>query len=667
MELFDRQYLRRGYWYFALALGLSIYFSQTLHEMDYLGQIDGVSIALLSLFIVFASSLFGSVIASGFAILLVLSNILLVVGNRFYFDFYQSFTPFSLLSLAPESLSLIRTLPFGYVISAGLGALVVSFLLVRIIRAVQFPGRRSLLLMAFVSLSSGLMLQIYHDGRGNKQFSAYSEVPTGYFLRSGGLIPFIVGSPFSERLVEINTLADRILRGKVQRLPESMQQAVDAFYPDRRSENELYPFYPGGRNPAPGLTDTASKRKNVIILVLESFRASESKLNRTKKSATPFLDNLKDRSLWAENFYSTVPLTLSSEMAIHCGAQDYFGSETLSSGQSFKLTCLPELLRAKGYETIWFHGNTKKFYDRVNQLPKMGFNKLYGIEDLYGAQYDRSRIENMRSSSDQQPVLGWGMPDPLLFNTALDKLTATRKPFYAEILSVSNHLPFNYDWGIDFPPYLQAQDTFYDKYRRGLYYTDQAVKGFVEAFNRSPLYDNTILVITGDHGIWTFDKQAGYSNINKREQFFRVPLLIYGKNIKPSVIESPASHIDIAPTLLSLLGMANNAAFMGRSLVDEPDKIVPVLTMLEASYGVRLGDKVCAPANRCFHNGDEACDGQKIEWTEQSTMTCYKIDDNMMFDPNPEQVSMPEDTLENFDNLLNYMLLGLKTGFKPDA
>lgn len=664
---------RPYYWYFLILLWIAFYFSQASHGTEFMGSIDAVSVSLLLIAVFLTASLINRRFAAFILVLLVLFNLILVVGNRYYLDLYQSFAPLSILSLAPESLSLIAAFKYWDIGLATLIILTTASITFLMVRRLTLPKRRNLSVALIIVVGTAMMLQLYHDQRDYKYFSASSEAPLGYFLRSAGLIPFIIGNPYGERMASIDTYANRINKGITEQLPQTYLSAVKDFFPDKGYADTLYPLLNGPtksrtRQIVPLSSSGKNTPKNVIVFVMESFRASESGIYGNRLSATPFLDSLSKKALWARKFYANAPRTTKSETSINCGVLDFFGGPSLSEKEAdFSLSCVPDILSKAGYETLWFHGNDKDFYKRASHLPKQGFTKTYGIEDLYGPDYKEMRSSKNNLTSASKPILGWGIPDPTLFTMALSQLETVSKPFYAEVLSVSNHFPFDYEWGIPFPKYLQAQDSPYNKYRRGLYYSDQALKTFIEKFNNSPLYENTVVLITGDHGFWVFDDNNSLSNINKYEQFFRVPLLIYGKDIASGVIEQAASHVDIPPTVLSILGINTTTAFLGRSLIEPSKASTPTFGMLENSYGFRLNDKVCTPS-RCYRNQTNSCSRDKEQqqgWRQESNLSCYIDASNLMFDKAPRKTLIDKDTLNYIDNLLNYLELGLKIGMTP--
>jgi phosphoglycerol transferase MdoB-like AlkP superfamily enzyme len=280
--------------------------------------------------------------------------------------------------------------------------------------------------------------------------------------------------------------------------------------------------------------------------------------------------------------------------------------------------CLPSLLKEHNYNTFWFHGNNKEFYDRDTFLPRIGITNLLGLKEI--------------SKVDDPKTIGWGLPDTDVFKKAFDALEDEKQPFYVEILSVSNHTPFNFDWGIDIPDAIDTSTSnYFNDYRHGIYYTDYVVSQFFHVFKKSNLAKNTHIIITGDHGIWTFDNTDQLSPITKNEQFYRVPLIIWSPNKQGSTHKKSTSHLDIAPTIMDLLEFKTGNSFSGMSLLSNsiPQENRTIFSMSNHRYSYRSKDKTCIPMNSC-PAGKRECSIKNIKkssFNQQYDMLCAQLSD----------------------------------------
>jgi phosphoglycerol transferase MdoB-like AlkP superfamily enzyme len=654
-----RQY--RGLAYTLACLLMLFYFILTFNlTLNNHGLLDAVSFTLFFTGIGLFAILIHPVVGTMLITLMVLIIISINTGSGLYHELYQSYVPASILSLRDELPVFLKSIPAANHLYAFTGILFLIVILHFALKRIPTSPSVATMLIAVGLTGSALYLQIQHDQRENKQFSKNSESPVGFFLRSADVVPVINGNPLIARYTQIESYVAAARRN--QQIDTELMDAIKKYYPDSNNQG-LYPLYQGS-----GLahsTEMQARPKNVILLVLESVRDSESGRHSTLQSATPFLDSLKEMSFHSSDNYSTAAFTTKSETAILCGIMDHLGGETASIREAdIQATCLPDLLAKHGYERYWFHGNDIEFYNRKYFLPEVGFNRIRGIEYYYGKD-----VPTQTAIIDKEkPVLGWGIPDPDLFDLALDELMREEKPFFAEILTVTNHLPFKWEWGIEFPEHLteKPSDTMYEGYRRGIYYTDKAVERFVSRFTNSSLYENTLLVITGDHGIWTFGNQR-LSEINKFNQFFQVPLLFYGKSIQPGMVAGPSSHLDVAPTILDILGIDEPTAFLGNSLLNQEveSKKRPIFMTLETAFAFRKGDAMCIPKGRCFRNGIDECQGWEKKSMEKANHICYDVSDADLFTSQRPVVTLAESEFESIENLFNYALVGLELGFAP--
>ena len=328
---------------------------------------------------------------------------------------------------------------------------------------------------------------------------------------------------------------------------------------------------------------------NVIVLNLESFRASFVGAYGNRKQLTPEFDAMAQNGVLFENFYANSNYTVKSENAIICGFFDHNVRLSIAEYQGKKnLNCLPQLLKSSGYRSFYLHANRGKFYNRENYFPELAFDELYFHAD------------HVPKKDDGRTYLGWGLTDEEFFSLALQRLTEHGDtPFYAQLMSISSHYPFQYDWPIPVPndvAGLTGEKATYAGYENAIRYADHALGAFWTSFLGSALAENTILVVTGDHGVWSFDPSVEGSELQQTEEYFRVPLFIYHPAINGAYrIQQVGSHVDILPTLLDLIGVGHpTEPLIGKNLFDRVEEPWAVM-MKGGEVNVRFADKLCMP------------------------------------------------------------------------
>lgn len=560
------------------------------------GNLDALCIGLLVLAFCHIFQVSGRKCASTLAAILVFSVIIFNGASKLYIQQQQHYLSIETLYLTTEIFSLIETIASWKLTIGVLAALLTLILLFSLASKIVLKRRLYSVITASMLLAGALGLQfLYTEITEEEWFDASEATPLGHLIRSTGALPFV---KFDHEWVanqKRQAIVSKLLNNPTASLPDEYSRA--SIYPllgrkvDQHSDHKPS-RYPLHNSFAPNANKIIQNKPNVLILVLESVRASEMGIYGAESSATPFLDTLAAENVFVPNFYATSNFTVKSEHAIHCSSYDFMiGAPLASRNIPVRSQCLPDTLRNHGYQTVWFHGNDKKFYDRDHYLPKLGFNQLFSSEEL--------------NSGKQLPTMGWGITDHALFDSALEKLELINGPFYSEILSVSNHLPFDYSWGIEFPEHLSKKSTMFERYRRGIYYTDQAVKSFYKKFKKSSISEDTILIITGDHGIWTFSDN-NKTNLQKNEEYFRIPLILELPGYKKAKIEGIHSHLDIAPTLLELLKLEPNSTYIGHSIFSDSDeKSDRVLYMTtEQALSYRYKNKACMPNTQCQNSID---------------------------------------------------------------
>ena len=376
--------------------------------------------------------------------------------------------------------------------------------------------------------------------------------------------------------------------------------------------------------------------KNVILVALESVPSFEMGLYGNSNSATPNLDKIAKKGLWASTFYANANQTVRGELAFLCGLLDRLKSApVVTINPDLRATCIPRLLKDAGYKTHWFHGNTASFFRRAPFFLRHGYEKLHDGDLL-------------KTQTPALPEIGWGTSDEAVFDYALDVLEKEQEPFFAEIMTLSNHHPFTWDWGIAIPENLNPQATNVEAlFRHGIYYTDFAVGQFWKRFERTPLANNTLVIFVGDHGLWLFDDAKNQrEEIQNWEKYFRLPFIMVGPGITPKKLTYPASQVDVPATILDWLDFKTPHAFLGTSLLNLGPDPRPIWMHHEADFNYRYGDLRCyTPMTECGNDRYLRCTRYE---NAIAPHTCYKFNGDLLTQqPAAKELKYaPEQTLQ---------------------
>lgn len=296
--------------------------------------------------------------------------------------------------------------------------------------------------------------------------------------------------------------------------------------------------------------------KNIIFISAESIQNFVIDNELHGEEITPFLNGLKSHedTFYFENFYhqTSQGKTSDSEFVTENSLYPISGGAVFFTHAQNKYHSFPEIIKEKDYTSAVLHANTDTFWNR---------NQMYDSLEI-DTFYDR---ENYEVTDENQ--VGWGLKDKEFFTQSISHLREIEKPFYAKLITITNHFPFDLDEGDrSLEPYDSNSNTL-NKYFPTVRYTDEAIEQFFIQLKAAGLYESSIIVIMGDHdGISANHNKAMAEYLDKEEitpydytQLQRVPFYIhipgYGEGKKMSNI---AGQVDIKPTLLHLLGIETN-------------------------------------------------------------------------------------------------------------
>ncbi len=294
--------------------------------------------------------------------------------------------------------------------------------------------------------------------------------------------------------------------------------------------------------------DQPANKMNVVMISVESLSASFMEYFGNKSNITPRLDSLSKQSLFFTNFYASGTRTVRGMEALSLAIPPVPGQSILRRQNNQDLFSLGYVLRTQGYTTQFFYGGYSSF-DNMGPYFKGNGYEVLDRADLSPGEIHYANI--------------WGVADEDMFTFSLKKMdedAAKQKPFFAHIMTVSNHRPYTYPEGrIDISPKKQVRDG-------AVKYTDYAIGKFILDASSKPWFNNTIFVIVADHCAYA----AGKASLPVTG--YHIPLLIYApSHIQPAIDSTLSSQVDLAPTILGLLHISYRSKFFGQDIL----RIIP--------------------------------------------------------------------------------------------
>lgn len=279
---------------------------------------------------------------------------------------------------------------------------------------------------------------------------------------------------------------------------------------------------------------------NVVLISVESLSADYMAHFGNTLRLTPELDRLADLSLSFTNFYATGTRTVRGLEALSVGTPPTPGQSIVRRPNNDNLENLGEELGHNGWKPFWIYGGYGVF-DNMN---------AYFAANHYNV-VDRTNLNDEKLPIHNENI--WGVADEDLYTLAItnfDRTHAAGKPFFAHVMTTSNHRPYTFPENrIDMPQ--KNRDS-------AVKYTDWAIGDFIRRSSQKPWFKDTLFIITGDHTA----KAAGKSDLPPSR--YHIPLLWYAPAlISPGKFERLMSQIDISPTLLGWLNVNYTSRFFG--------------------------------------------------------------------------------------------------------
>jgi len=287
-------------------------------------------------------------------------------------------------------------------------------------------------------------------------------------------------------------------------------------------------------------------RLNVVVVVSESFGAEFSQALGGKHDWTPYFDEYAQHGILFTNMYASGTRTVRGLEAITASIPPIPTTSILHRPGNAGIANWGGVMRELGYSTSFFYGGYGSF-DDMN-----AFFAGNGFEVADRTAIDKPvRFENI-----------WGVADEDLYDLAMrrfDVLADSGRPFFAIVMNTSNHKPYTFRAGI---PGVKPEGGGRES---GVRYADFAQAYFLQEAQEHRWFDDTVFVIVADHGARVYGRE------DIPLATYRIPMLIYApKHIAPERVATLTTQIDVAPTVLGLLGLPYRAPFFGQDVRHAP-------------------------------------------------------------------------------------------------
>ena len=290
-------------------------------------------------------------------------------------------------------------------------------------------------------------------------------------------------------------------------------------------------------------SDTTFVRKNVVVLIVESFgREYIGALNKSLddgryKGYTPFVDSLIAHSVTFAHSFCNGRKSIDGMPSILSSIPMFVEPFFLTPASMNHVSGIARLLADEGYETAFFHGAQRGSMGFQAFANATGFKAYYGREDFDA---------DSRFGNDDDFDGTWAIWDEPFLQYYAAKMSEMKEPFMTAVFTASSHHPY------------VVPEKYKDVYpeegiiiHKCIRYTDMAIRKFFERASHEPWFKNTIFVLTSDH-----------TNLSDHAYYqtdlggFCSPIIIYepGNDSRmPEIQDKIAQQIDILPTVMGML------------------------------------------------------------------------------------------------------------------
>ncbi len=305
-----------------------------------------------------------------------------------------------------------------------------------------------------------------------------------------------------------------------------------------------------------------AKDKNLIVVQMESMQEFLRDCVIEGKEITPNLNQLSRESIRFDNMYyqTSVGNTSDAELVFNNSLFPLADKPACYECQNNVFHSIGHAAKQKGYYNLGAHGNQASFWNRHLMY------RLYGYDSFI----DNSMLEN-------DEFIFPGLSDSSFFRQITDIMEEKSRSslFYAFLITLSLHHPYDYFEKYDFSV-GDLEGTFLGRYIKGAHYADKAIGQFIQSLKEKGLYDNSLLVMYGDHsGVPRQYRQElmNYLGLKNTEQNWIkqnrvVSLMRFPEQSEAVRIQKVVGQIDLLPTIANIMDFDIGYA-LGNDIFDD--------------------------------------------------------------------------------------------------
>lgn len=403
-----------------------------------------------------------------------------------------------------------------------------------------------------------LAIKLVKTSPGNLQIPAFQR--RAYFILSAAVLFFNLGLAETERPQLLTRSFDREMLVKNLGMYnyhlydvyiQSKSQAQRAFA-DGSELIEVNNYVRSNQAEPSEEMFGIAEGKNLIVVTLESMQSFTINNEMNGEVITPFLNELTEDedTIYFSDFYHQTGLgkTSDSEFILENGLYPLGGGAVFFTHSGNTFNSMAEKLGHHGYATSVQHANTKSFWNRDMMYESLGIDEFLDLQSF---------------EVGEGEAVNWGMKDIPFFKQTVDHMTEMPQPFYSRLITLTNHHPFTLDEEDKLIGEYDSNSGTLNRFFQTSRYLDEAVKVLFDELKASGLYEDSIIVMYGDHYGISDNHNAAMGQYMDKEitpydsaQLQRVPFFIHIPGYGEGHVNGEVSgQVDMRPTILHLLGL----------------------------------------------------------------------------------------------------------------
>lgn len=350
------------------------------------------------------------------------------------------------------------------------------------------------------------------------------------------------------------------------------------------------------------------KKLNIVFLMIESLRADQLRDYGANRDVMPTLESLASE---ARLFTDTYTQASHTDYAVLAPLSSHYPLQsatrhTYPRNPTYPRVLIYDLLKAVGYKTALISSSNENWSGMIN------YHQIGNIDYLFHAPLFKGPSGENLGNTD---LTHWMMTETRSAGSVDDRYTVKEaiewidqqhnQPFFVYLNFQNSHLPYHVPE--DFPRRFSSKgigptirfgyfpkdkvDAVKDIYADSLAYVDAQIAQLFQYLRRKGLWEKTLIIVTGDHGQAFYEHGFAAHGSRIYNEVMKVPLIFRAPGLEAARDHRPAQHIDVPPSILSVLGLPPHPSFQGISLFDpaakaQGSRYMVAQTPLSYQYGI---------------------------------------------------------------------------------